>query len=82
MDASGDFVANIPYDKYLLPESTNNGTVYIPRVLYLGLGDYESSIMKDYPVYSLYVKYVDGLTVKDFNVLPRTCNTRRLNNIR
>lgn len=50
-----------------------SSTVYpeISRVLYLGMGNYEESLMYDIPVYGLYCRYVDGLTVENFNVKPR-----------
>lgn len=56
----------------------------ITRVFYLGNSNnrYEDSAMKDYPVYGLYAIYVNGLTVENFNVKPRSCNELPCDNLR
>lgn len=60
-----------------------SSTVYpeISRVLYLGMGNYEESLMFDMPVYGLYCRYVDGLTVENFNVKPREDTVLPLDNV-
>lgn len=60
-----------------------SSTVYpeISRVLYLGMGNYEESLMYDMPVYGLYCRYVDGLTVENFNVKPREDTVLPLDNV-
>ncbi len=60
-----------------------SSTVYpeISRVLYLGMGNYEESLMYDMPVYGLYCRYVDGLTVENFNVVPREDTVLPLDNV-
>lgn len=81
-DSKEDLDLPGPFEHFYLNAA---GNVYpdITRVLYLGssTNNYADSIMKDYPVYGLYAVYVDGLTVENFNVKPRSCNKLPLNNL-
>ncbi|MFI3140861.1 MAG: glycosyl hydrolase family 28 protein [Clostridia bacterium] len=53
----------------------------ITKIFYMGMGNYEDSLMYDIPVYGLYCRYVDGITVENFYVMPREDNELALDNI-
>ncbi len=54
----------------------------ITRVSHKYLLNHELSAYYDLPVYGLYARYVDGLSVEDFSVTPRSANTRPHDNVR
>ena len=53
----------------------------ITRVSHMYIINHDFSFYWDLPVYGLFARYVDGLTVDNFVVTPRTSNTRGMNNI-
>lgn len=53
----------------------------ITRVSHMYLINHTLSVYCDIPVYGLFARHVDGLTVKNFNVKARTCNKREFTNI-
>lgn len=56
-------------------ESNMNGYPEITRVSHQYLLSHETSKYYDLPVYGLYLRYVDGLSLKNFKVIPRSCST-------
>lgn len=63
-------------------ESSMTGYPEITRVFHRYVISHELSDYWDIPVYGLFVRHVDGLTVKNFKVRPRIVNNRPLDNIR
>lgn len=53
----------------------------ITRVSHFSLATPASSGYWDLPVYGLFARYVDGLTVENFVVIPRSENKRDMNNV-
>lgn len=53
----------------------------ITRVMYLGLTNYNDSLMFDFPVYGLYCRYVKDLTITDFYVMGREGTELPLDNV-
>lgn len=53
----------------------------ITRISHMYLINHTLSVYCDMPVYGLFARHVDGLTVTNFNVVSRSCNTRELTNI-
>lgn len=53
----------------------------ITRVSHIPLASPSSSGYFDLPVYGLFARYVDGLNVENFVVIPRSQNKREMNNV-
>lgn len=53
----------------------------ITRVSHKFIYNHEFSDYWDLPVYGLYVRYAENIIVTDFNVTPRSCNTRQMTNL-
>ncbi len=53
----------------------------ITKIFFMGMGNYEDALMYDIPVYGLYCRFVDGITVENFYVMPREDNELPLDNI-
>ena len=62
-------------------ELSMNGYPEITRVLHFYMNSHDNSVYYDMPVYGLFCRHVYGITVLDFNVTPRKCNTLKMNNI-
>ena len=58
-----------------------NGYPEITRVSHNYFISHEMSAYHDLPVYGLYLRYVDGLTIDNFNVISRKCSQLELWNI-
>lgn len=71
------FFFNNAYEGFMnmggYPEST--------RVSHMYLISHELSPYYDLPVYGLFVRNTDGITVENFNVKPRSCNKRSADNL-
>lgn len=71
------FLGNSAYEGYLnmggYPEST--------RISHMYILNHTVSPYFDIPVYGLFARNVDGLTVKNFNVVPRGVNEREFSNL-
>ena len=55
-------------------ESKMDGYPEITRVSHKYMMSHEKSDYYDLPVYGLYVRYVDGLSIENFSVIPRKCS--------
>ncbi len=53
----------------------------ITKIFFMGMGNYEDALMYDIPVYGLYCRFVEGITVENFYVMPREDNELPLDNI-
>lgn len=56
-------------------EDNMNGYPEITRVSHKYFISHETSKYYDLPVYGLFLRYVDGLSLKNFKVIPRSCST-------
>ncbi|MDR1940503.1 MAG: right-handed parallel beta-helix repeat-containing protein [Clostridiales bacterium] len=59
------------------PQIQMNGYPEITRVSHIWLLSHELSLYCDLPAYGLYIRYADGVTLKDSVFVPRTANKRK-----
>lgn len=60
----------------IVKEQNSGGYPEISRVIHMYLGTHEGSYYLDMPCYGLYTRYAPDLKTENFNVTPRSCNTR------